>query len=176
MGRGVLRACLSVCHLLGLHSPLHAAATWLALSLTFPKSEAAAQSREPSLVLEITWSCDPMFKCDKEDPQGFPSPQLKEHRHLFIAWTQTSSCLHPMPSLQPLLQHYNSLSWSHTELLLGKEQDPFKASEGSSSVTTQCREPFHFLCHVSLKTGPLISQVDIFFHIVKAHFKLLSAK
>lgn len=69
-----------------------------------------------------------------------------------------------------------SLSWSHTELLLGKEQDPFKASMGSSSVTTQCREPFHFLCHVSLKTGPLISQVDIFFHIVKAHFKLLSAK
>lgn len=129
MGRGVLRACLSVCHLLGLHSPLHAAATWLALSLTFPKSEAAAQSREPSLVLEITWSCDPMFKCDKEDPQGFPSPQLKEHRHLFIAWTQTSSCLHPMPSLQPLLQHYNSLA----------ELEPYwvAAWEGTGSLQSQ---------------------------------------
>lgn len=82
-----------------------------------------------------------------------PSAQDCQHRALFLAW------LHPTPSQGTVLQHYSScpLSWSHTWLLLGKEQDLFQASKGSSSDAIRCREPFHYSCLASLKAAPLIS-------------------
>lgn len=146
---------------------------WMVIQTAFPLTLPApclapphsAQSREPRP--------GPGGHLEKKGPQGPFCPRLCKHGALVFA------CPHFTPSWEPIhLQHYSScpLSWSHTHLLLGKEQGPFQTSMSSSSDTIQCSEPFHYMCLVSLKPAPLISQVGIFFHTAKAHFKMLSAK